>query len=108
MSDTLVLLLTMRALKCYKFQARTFLEKNNQLWLMGPCFKSYLPYKFDRPEAIRDRAKNDEFLRSLLPETLRKLFGAPDASEKFSYSSLYQNFKIKTFRFPILTKISVC
>jgi len=24
---------------------------------MGPCFKSYLSYKFDRPETIRDRAK---------------------------------------------------
>ena len=24
---------------------------------MGPCFKSYLCHKFDRPETIRDRAK---------------------------------------------------
>ena len=24
---------------------------------MGPCFKSYLFYKFDRPETVRDRAK---------------------------------------------------
>ena len=76
MSDNLFLLLTMSALKCYKFQARTFLEMYNQLWLMGPCFKGYLSYKFDRPEAIRARAKTDEFLRSLGPETLRKLFGA--------------------------------
>ena len=67
---------------------------------MGPCFKSYLSYKFDQPEAIRDRTKTAEFLRSLCPETLRKLFGALDASEKFSYSSLYHIFKIKTFRFP--------
>ena len=26
---------------------------------MGPCFKSYVSYKFDRPETIRDRAKMD-------------------------------------------------
>ena len=26
---------------------------------MGPCFKSYLSYKFDRPETTRDRAKMD-------------------------------------------------
>ena len=43
---------------------------------MGPC------YKFDWPEAIRDRAKTDEFLRSLCAETLRKLFGALDAVKK--------------------------
>ena len=24
---------------------------------MGPCFKSYLSHKFDRPETISDRAK---------------------------------------------------
>ena len=24
---------------------------------MGPCFKSYKSYKFDRPETIRDQAK---------------------------------------------------
>ena len=83
MSNDLFLLLTMRASKSYKFKARTLLEIYNQLWLMGPCLKSYLSYKFDRPEAIRDRAKTDEFLRSLCPETLRKLFGALDASEKF-------------------------
>ena len=59
------------------------MEIYNQLWLMGPCFKSYLSHKFDRPEAIRDRAKTDEFLRSLCTETLRKLFGAIDASECF-------------------------
>ena len=96
----------MSALKCYKFQARTFLEIHNQLWLMGPCFKSYLFYKFDRPEAIRERAKTDEFLRSLGPETLQKLFGVLDASETFSYSSLYHIFKIKTFRFPFLRKLA--
>ena len=99
----------MSALKCYKFQARTFLEIYNQLWLMGPCFKGYLSYKFDRPEAIRERAKTDEFLPSLGPETLRKLFGALDASEKFSYSSLYHIFKNNTFRFPFLRKLTcVC
>ena len=43
---------------------------------MGPC------YKFDRPEAIRDQAKTDEFLRSLCPGTLPKLFGALDAVKK--------------------------
>ena len=75
---------------------------------MNPCFKSCLSHKFDRPEAILDRAKTDEFLRSLCPETLRKLFAALDASEKFSYSSLYHIFKIKTFRFPFFTKISAC
>ena len=95
----------MSALKCYKFQARTFLEIYNQLWLMGPCFKGYLSYKFDRPEAIRERVKTDEFLPSLGPETLRKLFGALDASEKFSYSSLYHIFK-NTFRFPFLRKLT--
>ena len=73
---------------------------------MGPCFKGYLSYKFDRPEAIRERAKTDEFLRSLGPETLRKLFGALDASEKFSYSSLYHTFKNNTFRFPFLRKLT--
>ena len=99
MPDNLFLLLTMSALKFYKFQARTFLEIYNQLWLMGPCFKSYLSYKFDLPEAIRNRAKTNEFLRSLCPETLRKLFGALDASEKFSYSSLYHIFKIKLLDF---------
>ena len=60
---------------------------------MGPCFKGYLSYKFDRPEAIRERAKTDEFLPSLGPETLQKLFGALDASEKFSYSSLWDSVK---------------
>ena len=84
----------MSALKSYKLQARTFLEIYNQLWLMGPCFKSYLSYKFDRPEAIRDRAKTDEFLRSLCPEILRKLFGALDAVTKTGWGHAWALFTI--------------
>ena len=34
----------------------TFLEIYD-VWFVGPCFKSYLSYKFDRPETIRGRAK---------------------------------------------------
>ena len=48
--------------------------------------------------------KTDEFLRSLCPETLRKLFGALDASEKFS--SLYHIFEIKFSDFLFLRKVA--
>ena len=43
---------------------------------MGPCFKSYLSYKFDWLETISDQAKKDEFGRSSCLETLRNLFCA--------------------------------
>ena len=38
---------------------------------------------------------------------LSKLVSVTSINEKFSYSSLYHMFRIKTFRFPFLTKISL-
>ena len=33
-------------------------SKQRLFWILyNPCFKSYLSYKFDRPETIRDQAK---------------------------------------------------
>ena len=46
-----------------------------QFWFTGPCFKSYLSYKFDWPEMMRDQAKMN-LARSSSLETLRKLFRA--------------------------------
>ena len=37
---------------------------------MGPCLKSYLSYKFDRSETVRDRAK-----MNLAGHRVRRLFG---------------------------------
>ena len=50
----------------------TFLEiTQRQFWFMGPCFKSYLSYKFDQSETI-----HEEFGQSSCLETLRKSFQA--------------------------------
>ena len=40
---------------------------------MGPCFKTYLSYKFDRPETIGDRAKINLAGYHLRRRTLQKL-----------------------------------
>ena len=37
---------------------------------MGPCLKSFLSYKFDRSEMVRDRAK-----MNLASYRVRRLFG---------------------------------
>ena len=37
---------------------------------MGPCLNSYLSYKFDRSETVRDRAK-----MNLAGHCIRRLFG---------------------------------
>ena len=37
---------------------------------MGPCFKSYLSYKFERPEMVRDQAK-----MNLASHSVWRLFG---------------------------------
>ena len=50
----------------------TFLEiTQRQFWFMGPCFKSYLSYKFDQSETI-----HEEFGQSSCLDTLQKSFQA--------------------------------
>ena len=49
----------------------TFLEITQcQFWFMGPCFKSYLSYKFDQSETIHDKAK-----KNLASHHVRRLSG---------------------------------
>ena len=46
---------------------------------MGPCFKSYLSYKFDRPEMIHDRAKMN--LVSHWSGDCLEIISSPDAKD---------------------------
>ena len=60
---------------------------------MGPCLKSYLSYKFDRSETVRDRAK-----MNLAGHRVRRLFGnyfepCTENSSDEQWSSVLLNIK---------------